>query len=115
MVVFGEAEFRHRETLDLNQRLAHLTIVVLKRMRLAATKRWKPQTFQRHAANLQGAFADLPLYSNSAFSVNLSTDAEWKAPNSAALFSSQVVAQAAVFFIAIVILRFRPLGLVGSR
>lgn len=32
-----------------------------------------------------------------------------------ALFSSQVVAQAAVFFIAIVILRFRPLGLVGSR
>jgi urea transport system permease protein len=32
-----------------------------------------------------------------------------------ALFSSQVVAQAAVFFIAIVILRFRPLGLVGGR
>lgn len=32
-----------------------------------------------------------------------------------ALFSSQVVAQVAVFFIAIVILRFRPQGLVGGR
>lgn len=32
-----------------------------------------------------------------------------------ALFSSQVVAQAAVFFIAILILRFRPQGLLGAR
>jgi urea transport system permease protein len=32
-----------------------------------------------------------------------------------ALFSSQVVAQAAVFFIAILILRFRPKGLLGAQ
>jgi len=32
-----------------------------------------------------------------------------------ALFSSQVVAQAAVFFLAILILRFRPQGLLGEK
>jgi branched-subunit amino acid ABC-type transport system permease component len=32
-----------------------------------------------------------------------------------ALFSSQVIAQAAVFFVAIVLLRFRPQGIVRGR